>query len=146
MFKKFVVFTFTVIFLSNALLLKAQTNSDKKVAQLKFTLTDFRNPSKLRNRYGLLQFSRDGRLLATGGTDRDIKIYETETGKLRATIDSKKAGLGKLGFNAFSFSPDGNFAVAQEESYANLRVFDTATGNIVRAIDGRGKMSSSKQI
>ena len=101
MFKKFVVFTFTVIFLSNALTLKARTNSDQKVAQLKFTLTDFRNPSKLRNRYGLLQFSRDGRLLATGGTDRDIKIYETETGKLAATIDSKKAVLGKMDLTLF---------------------------------------------
>jgi hypothetical protein len=46
--------------------------------------------------------------LATSGTDRDLKIYEVESGKLKATIDSKEAGFsGKTGFNAFSFSPDG---------------------------------------
>jgi len=48
--------------------------------------------------------------LATSGTDRDLKIYEVESGKLKATIDSKEAGFsGKMGFNAFSFSPDGHF-------------------------------------
>jgi len=145
MFKKFVVFTFTVIFLSNALFVKAQTNSDGKIARLRFTLTDFRNPSNLRNRFGLLQFSPDGNLLAVSGTDRDIVIYDTETGKLTATVESQKVGLGKLGFNAFSFSPDGKFAVAQEENYSNLAIFDSTNGNLVKMIDGRGKAASAKR-
>lgn len=146
MFKKFVIFTLSIVFLSNAVLLNAQqTGAGKKVAQMKFNLTEFRNPSEFRNRYGLLQFSRNGKFLATSGTDRDLKIYDVEAGKLLATIDSKKAGLGKLGFNAFSFSPDGNYVVAQEETYASLKVFDTATGNLVKTIDGRGKMSAAKQ-
>jgi WD40 repeat protein len=146
MFKKFVVFTLLIVFQANFFTLSAQENKGK-VAQVKFNLTDFRNPSILRGRFGLLQFSRDGRLLATTGTDRDLKIYDVETGKLKATIDSKKAGLsGKMGFNAFSFSPDGKIAVAQEEGYANLKVFDTETGNLVRTIDGRGKISSAKLI
>lgn len=145
MFKKFVVFTFTIIFLSNVLLIKAQTNSDRKIAKLKYTLTDFRNPSNLRNRFGLLQFSPDGNLLAVSGTDRDIVIYNAETGQPTATVESKKVGLGKLGFNAFSFSPDGKFAVAQEENYSNLGVFDVADGNLVKTIDGRGKAASAKR-
>lgn len=146
MFKKFAVLTLAAIFLSNFPFIKAQTVTDKKVAQLKFGLTDFRNPSSLRNRYGLLQFSGDGRFLAASGTDRDIKIYDTNTGTLFSTIDSKKIELGKLGFNAFSFSPDGKYALAQEEGYANLRVFETETGKLIRVIDGRGKASSAKQI
>ncbi|HVE56780.1 MAG TPA: hypothetical protein VNB22_08125 [Pyrinomonadaceae bacterium] len=144
MFKKFVVFTLLIILSANFFVLSAQENKDRKIAQVKFQLTEFRNPSSLRNRFGLLQFSRDGKLLATSGTDRDLKIYDVEAGKLRTTIDSKKAGLGKLGFNAFSLSPDGKTAVAQEESYANLKIFDTETGNLLRTIDGRGKNSAGK--
>jgi WD40 repeat protein len=142
MFKKFVVLTLLFVLHANFFTVAAQ---ERKIAQVKFNLADFRNPSTFRGRFGLLQFSRDGRLLATSGTDRDLKIYDVESGKLKATIDSKRAGLsGKMGFNAFSFSPDGKTAVAQEEGYANLKIFDTETGNLVRTIDGRGKVSSAK--
>src|ERR1700754_5025538 len=105
MFKKLVVFTLLIILQGNFFTLSAQENKDKQIAQVKFKLPDFRNPSELRNRFGLLQFSRDGKLLATTGTDRDLKIYDVEAEKLKATIDSRKAGLaGKAGYNAFSFS------------------------------------------
>ena len=142
MFKKFVVFTLLVLLHADLFSAAAQ---DARIAQVKFSLTDFRNPSSVRGRFGLLQFSRDGRLLATTGTDRALKIYDVEAGKLKTTIDSKKAGLaGKLGYNAFSFSPDGKKAIAQEETYASPKVFETETGNLVRTIDGRGKVSSAK--
>lgn len=146
MFKKLLICTLWILLQMPFFSVSAQTEKNE-TAQLKFNLTDFRNPSDFRMRFGLLRFSIDGKLLATSGTDRDLKIYDVESGKLLTTIDSKKAGLGgKAGFNAFSFSPDGKFAVAQEENYSSVKVFDTTTGNLVRTIDGRGKLSAAKQI
>jgi WD40 repeat protein len=146
MLKKYIVFVLMLIFSANAAFSNAQTPNEKPKISLKYTLTDFRNPSNLRNRYGLLQFSPDGKRLAVSGTDRDIVFYDVETGKAVSNIESKKVALGgKLGFNAFSFSADGKFAVAQEESYSDFGIFDTSGGELVRKIDGRGKSASAKR-
>jgi WD40 repeat protein len=134
MLKKYIVFVLMLIFSANAAFSNAQTPNEKPKISLKYTLTDFRNPSNLRNRYGLLQFSPDGKRLAVSGTDRDIVFYDVETGKAVSNIESKKVALGgKLGFNAFSFSADGKFAVAQEESYSDFGIFDTSGGELVRS-------------
>lgn len=140
MFKKFVVFTFAVVFLSNALSLKAQTASTRKIAEVKFKLSDFRNPSQLRGRFGLLQFSPDGSRLATSGTARDLKIYDTSSGQVLATLDGDR-----YGFNAFSFSPDGKTAIAQDADFSQVRVFDVENGKLLKAIDGSGRYAASKK-
>ena len=68
MLKKVLVFVFTILMFSNSFAAFAQENSAEKFAKVKFKLADFRNPSFLRGRFGLLLFSPDAKYLATGGT------------------------------------------------------------------------------
>jgi WD40 repeat protein len=54
-----------------------------------------------------LDFSRDGRYLAAGGTDKTVRIWELATGQLRATLRGED-GVATIGTpRALAFSPDG---------------------------------------
>ena len=141
MLKKFSVFTVAVLFLSNSFAFFAQEKPDHKFAEVKFKLLDFRNPSQLRGRFGLLQFSPDGSRLATSGTARDLKIYDTASGQVLATLDGDRNG-----FNAFSFNPDGKTVLAQDTDFSELRVFDVETGKLLKEIDGSGKYAAGKKV
>lgn len=138
--KTLLILTFAVSTLLNASAVFAQQDAVEKYARLKFNLTDFRNPSQLRGRFGLLQFSPDGNRLATTGTARDLKIYDTASGKVLATLDGDR-----YGFNAFSFYPDGKTALAQDADYSTLRVFDVETGKLLKSIDGSAAYAASKK-
>lgn len=141
MLKKFFIFAFVILFSLNDSAVSAQTAPAVNFARLKFKLIDFRNPSQLRGRYGLLQFSPDGNYLATTGTERDVKIYDAKSGQLKATLDGDRNG-----FNAFSFNPDGKTAIAQDLDYSETRVFDLETGKLLKAIDGSGRSAASKKV
>ncbi len=140
MSKKLFVLLFTILFSLNNFTVSAQQTADAKFARLKFKLTDFRNPSQLRGRFGLLQFSPDGTRLATSGTARDLKIYDTATGQVLATLDGDRSG-----FNAFSFHSDSKTALAQDTDYSTLRVFDVETGKLLKSIDGSAAYAASKK-
>jgi WD40 repeat protein len=114
---------------------------DPQIASLKFTLKNFRNPSQLRGRFGLLRFSLDGRELATLGQTRDIVIYDLQTGAAKATLDN-----GNLGFVGFSFSPDGSQVAAEDASHTRIRIFDASSGALLREISGSGQMEAKKAI
>lgn len=141
MSKKFLAFAFAILFSFNNFAAFAQQTSAEKYAKLKFKLTDFRNPSQLRGRFGLLQFNQDGSRLATSGTARDLKIYDTANGQVVATL-----GGDRNGFNAFSFNPDGKTAIAQDLDYSELRIFDLETGKLLKEIDGSGSHSAGKKV
>jgi WD40 repeat protein len=71
--------------------------------------------------FSCLAFSPDGTLLATGGRGTAVRLWEVETGKLRAELEFEAA----RGDNLFSdytrhlaFSPDGRTLVAASESAA----------------------------
>jgi WD40 repeat protein len=133
-------FVLILVFLTNALTVCAQGGQpEPKIASLKFTLKNFRNPSELRERFGLLRFSSDGRQLATVGATRDIVIYDLQTGETKATLDN-----GNMGFVGFSFSPDGSQVAAEDASHMRIRIFDSGTGALVREIAGAGQMEAKK--
>src|SRR5207245_1707989 len=49
-----------------------------------------------------LAYSRDGSLLASGGRNRTVKVWETATGKLKAKLGGHTEPIWSL-----AFSPDG---------------------------------------
>jgi WD40 repeat protein len=50
------------------------------------------------------EFSPDGKLIATGGADRLIRLWEVETGNLIKTFREHKMSI-----TALKFSPDGRY-------------------------------------
>ncbi len=140
MLKKFIILTLVVLLESNFYAVSAQDDT-QKIYDVKYKLTNFRNPSDLRGRFGLLLFSPDEKRLATIGTTRDVVIYDLADGAVKATINN-----GNAGFNAVSFNPDGERIILQDADYGAVGIYETASGKLVREIDGGGKLSSSKKI
>lgn len=144
MFKKILIPAFAACFLFNSIFVAAQQqeSSTEQIFRLKYKLDNFKNPSQWRGRFGLLQFSPDGKLLATSGVFHNINIYNTETGELKTTLSGDKNG-----FNAFSFNPDGSkTAIAQDMDYSEIRIFDLETGKLLKEIDGTGNSAANKKI
>jgi WD40 repeat protein/class 3 adenylate cyclase len=78
-------------------------------------------------------FSEDGSMLATTGDDGRLRVWETESG--RRLGDFGGASDFALGG---SFSPDGSQVAGAWLQEDIVRVWDVATGHLVRAIDTPG--------
>lgn len=85
-------------------------------------------------------FSRDGRLLVSAGDDKDIRVWNVETGEPVRTIRGQ-TGPGREGqITLLALSPDERFLAAAgflpgtpAERYA-LRLHDFQTGRIIRLL------------
>lgn len=106
-----------------------------QLLRVKRTLPEFRDISVWKGRAGLTLFSPDGKYLAVSGKTADIVIYDTATAALKSKLDGD-------GFVAFSFSPDGKFAVAQNRFDLSMQVFETESGRLIRQIRGLGQLSN----
>src|SRR5262249_12450630 len=73
-----------------------------------------------------VQFSPDGRLLATASADTTAALWDASTGQRRHTLKGHREVL--LGL---SFSPDGS-RLATGAADSSLRIWDTRTGRPVR--------------
>ena len=80
-------------------------------------------------------FSPDGRLLATGGADDSLRLWDTATGKARATL----SGLGGVQA-AVAFSPDGRTLADGGEH--GLQLWDTATDTVRARLTGHGLVTA----
>ena len=75
--------------------------------------------------------SRDGRFLATGGLDRVVRLWDSQTGELLRTLRPPSQDVGPEGrIHALAFAPDGrHIAVA-----GSLRYWDAAEGGAAASI------------
>jgi WD40 repeat protein/mono/diheme cytochrome c family protein len=75
-------------------------------------------------------FSPDGRLLAAGGADGAVRIYDVASGERKRLIEQHADWV-----TAVAFSPDGKL-VASASRDKSARVFDAATGELQSAYLG----------
>ncbi|HWS56218.1 MAG TPA: WD40 repeat domain-containing protein, partial [Pyrinomonadaceae bacterium] len=85
-------------------------------------------------------FSRDGRYALTGSWDEGVAVlWDLEAGaEIRRFPDSERGGA-QDGYMAVAISPDNRLVAASSES--GVRVFDVATGRVVRHLED-AKMGS----
>ncbi|MBI1763045.1 MAG: caspase family protein [Acidobacteria bacterium] len=79
-----------------------------------------------------IAYSPDGRYLATGSSDRTIKIWEALTGRELRALN------GGTGIKALAYSPDGRL-LASGGNDGKLRLWDTASGQERAVFDGHPK-------
>lgn len=128
---------FSALFL-NALNIAAQPS--QPIAQLKYKISDYKNPSVFKGRFGLTRFSADDKLLAVIGDDDRIVIYETATGKVIQAIK-----YGSDHNSNFSFGADGSSILMQDRLSFGIEIWDLETGERRRKIEGRDGISGLKK-
>jgi WD40 repeat protein/DNA-binding SARP family transcriptional activator len=75
-------------------------------------------------------FSADGSMLATTGDDGDVRVWDTSTGEELWGFDGPTGVVWVP-----SFSPDGSLLAAPFEDEDVVRIWDLATGRLVREIE-----------
>jgi WD40 repeat protein len=79
---------------------------------------------------GAASFSRDGKLLASGGADKTIKIWDVAKGKEIKTLTGHSDEL-----RGVSFSPDGKL-LASASNDQTIKLWDVATGKEIKTLTG----------
>ena len=139
MYKKILpLLMFFALFL-NAFSLQAQQS--KSVAQIKYKISNYKNPSVFKTRFGLTRFSADDKMLAVIGDDYRIVIYQTETGKLLQSIK-----YGGDGTTNFSFGADGKSVLMLNRLFSEIEIWDLETGKLLKKINERSVVSGLKKV
>jgi WD40 repeat protein len=68
-------------------------------------------------------FSPDGKVLASGGWDDTVRLWNVQTGKELRRIDAHKAMVGRV-----AFSPDGKILASRGGLDGTVRLWDPVTG------------------
>jgi WD40 repeat protein len=82
-------------------------------------------------------FSADGRLLASASADRDVRLWEVETGRERHVLRGHMRSVV-----AVAFSPDGRRLASASEDQT-VRLWDTATGAEALSLKGGTRFTAA---
>jgi WD40 repeat protein len=96
-----------------------------------------------------LAFSPDGARLASGDEEGQVKIWDTATGQLVRTFESVSDQKGPRAYwakidkiTALAFSPDGRRLLSTGHDGHTMKLWDLATGEVIRAWDAAPQVLS----
>ncbi|MBX3437484.1 MAG: PQQ-binding-like beta-propeller repeat protein [Planctomycetaceae bacterium] len=92
-------------------------------------LTSFGHDAEVR----CAAWSPDGRLIASGGANRQINLWDAETGRLKLRIPSPSSA------STIAFTPSGEQLLTSWENAEAVHVWDVATGDAVRSFESGTK-------
>ena len=97
------------------------------------TGTELRTLTGHNNFVGRLAFSRDGSLLASGGSDSTIKLWDLGSGRELRTLKGHTGSIAGLDFSA-----DGRFVVSGSED-GSARLWNTQSGELLATLVSMNK-------
>lgn len=84
-----------------------------------------------------LAYSPDGRTIASGGANKQINLWDADTGKLRLRLPSQWSA------NRLAFTPSGRNLLTSWQYAGIIHLWDAATGKHLRTIDSGMNMVRS---
>jgi WD40 repeat protein len=99
------------------------------------TLAQAQAPTELKGHAGLvhsLAFNPDGKVLASGSFDNDVKLWDYPSGK---TLQTLKGHTGPV--NTVAFSPNGALLASGSQD-KTIRIWDPKDGKMIRELKGHG--------
>jgi WD40 repeat protein len=88
--------------------------------------------------------SPDGKLLAAGGLDRMVRVWDMETGKRKHLLKPARKGAGPGWILSLVFSPDSQLLASAGEG--GITLWDTTKGEARHTLEGHGKDEKGQDI
>jgi WD40 repeat protein len=108
-----------------------QVNSNQFIGNLLQTLTGHSNSVIS------VAYSPDGQTLASGSSDKTIKLWNVNTGKLLQTLTGHSDWVWSV-----AYSPDGQTLASGSED-ETIKLWDVKTGNLLQTLEGYYKVAYS---